>query len=198
MLTNNYYAMFKTAMMPYMSMGANATDYKGYKRTLYTTAYGSNVLRCDPIGGIVFAVETTTIGSNAPYPLTAKIDAIADDDYSNLRFGSGMTPPTLNDYKLESMITKNMTVVSAATEEAKIVDDTVTRTCSYILKNTGSVDVVIGEVGMFHTSYYSSNSTKTRFLIDRTVLDEPITIAPGGTGTVVYTLTFKCPTPPSE
>lgn len=101
-------------------------------------------------------------------------------------FGSGSTPPTEDDYTLEAPISSGLS--SVQTSLAECVD------CSYIeraaiVKNTSAADITIREIGFFGVTVADGNSDSTNwlFLIDRTVLDEPITIPPGE----VRTLTVR-------
>lgn len=101
-------------------------------------------------------------------------------------FGSGVTPPTANDYCLENMIT---TISGSGSRVFSDNDDSVTVTYTYTLSNTGSSDVTISEVGI------QISVTNTGYvLVKRTLLDSPITILAGGVGQVTYTISMNYPT----
>lgn len=60
------------------------------------------------------------------------------------------------------------------------------------MKNTSSADVTIREIGYY--ACYDGNTKNSRVLLDRTLLDTPVTIPAGSIGQVVYTITFNYPT----
>lgn len=110
-------------------------------------------------------------------------------------FGTGTTAPALDDYCLSGdLITTFAYTVASFTVDA---DDTgVTITALYTLTNTGDDAFTIGEVGLIASTYDNSNykSANYKCLLERTVLDTPVTIAAGGVGQVTYTLKMNYPT----
>ena len=109
--------------------------------------------------------------------------------------GSGDTPPTENDYSLEQIITTGLTSVSFTVISAQGLDDSgnIQHVITAVLRNTSSEDIVIREVGTqvrCYSSYPngSGNNASHYFLIDRTLLDNPVTIAPNDTGMIQYTI----------
>lgn len=116
-------------------------------------------------------------------------------------FGTGTTAPTMDDYKLESPISSGLTasfIASATT----IADGVCTRKYIYTLTNGTTNDITISEIGAFSYAHYAttaangdttSNSGST-FMLDHTLLDEPVTIPAGGVGQVTYTITMDYPT----
>lgn len=101
-------------------------------------------------------------------------------------FGSGATPPTVNDYFLENMIT---TISGSGTRVFSDNGDSVTVTYTYSLSNTGSSDVTISELGI-----QISISNTGIVLVNRILLDSPVTIPAGGLGQVVFTTRLDYPT----
>ena len=102
-------------------------------------------------------------------------------------FGDGDTPPTLGDYKLSGNI---ITALSAVANVARSIENGVAKAIAvYTLTNNSNADVTIREIGAI-TCY----NTSSGYLVDRTVLDAPVTIPAGGIGQVVYTITFNYPT----
>ena len=127
------------------------------------------------------------------YNLAEALKSI-DTDYTGkgVRFGTGNTPATLDDYKLSGDI---ITTLSGNCAISNGVDaDGAYVTALYTLTNTGNSDVTVAEVGTFVYINRTSTSTKAYPMIDRTVLDTPVTIPAGGIGQVVYTITFNYPT----
>ena len=102
--------------------------------------------------------------------------------------GAGTTPPSIDDYKLEKMITSGLSCVLATTMDAdKDVVYTITAT------NITDADIVVGEVGIIVKGYRTASNNPVIVLAERTVLDSPITIAAGGVGVIIYTLKQHIP-----
>ena len=57
-------------------------------------------------------------------------------------------------------------------------------------QNITSDNIVVKEIGTFWQVMYSGSSTTKLFLIERTVLDEPVTLEPNGTITVAFDQTY--------
>lgn len=103
-------------------------------------------------------------------------------------FGTGTTPPTIDDYCLSGDIVSTFSYSSSV---KKSVDNGgVTYTATYTLTNTSDEDITIGEVAMICSirSTYGWD-----MLLERTVLDEPLTIPAGGIGQVTYTVRQNLP-----
>lgn len=111
--------------------------------------------------------------------------------FAGVYFGTGTTPPTMDDYKLAGdVFTTHSTVASVTT----VHEDTLsTVTALYNVCNTGTADVTIGEIGLVSTIYQGSSGLGY-MMIERTVLDEPVTIPAGGVGQVTYTIRMNYPT----
>lgn len=105
--------------------------------------------------------------------------------------GTGTTPPTLNDYWVSGELVTN--VSASFSTSMDIGEDYMTAKVIITITNTGDSNITIGEVGLVRECYYKSNSTRM-CLMERTVLDEPVTIAVGGVGQVVYKLKLNHPT----
>lgn len=131
------------------------------------------------------------------YPgIVSQTTNAGSDDYgtSNLVVGSGTTPVTASDYKIESEITSLSFV--ACTYEYDTESGTVTRRKT--MTNTSSETITISEIGLVGFVGVASNATTTSasespYLGYREVLESPITVAPGETFTVTVTLQFPLP-----
>lgn len=120
-----------------------------------------------------------------------------ENNGNGLFFGSGSTPATKADYKLESPITSGLRI----TNPYNLVwsDDgngKHTAIADLIVRNTSEAEINIHEIGIFTPlSQTSSDSvsgcTFNNVLMERTVLDEPVTIAPGESKLVTYKITFN-------
>lgn len=108
-----------------------------------------------------------------------------------VRFGDGDTPPTRDDYKLSGNVITGFTSTYAKTV-SKQDENGFTVTALHTITNNNSNEITIREVGKFSRTQYASGSY-TQYLLDRTVLDTPVTIPAGGIGQVEYTITFNYP-----
>lgn len=113
------------------------------------------------------------------------------DTYPGVLFGNGDTPVSFNDYCLSGSIvpvTNVSCVPSPATSESYAEN-----TYIYTITNTSSAEMVIKEVGLL-AAMVTNESNYQYGLIERTVLDNPVTIPAGSVGMVKYTLRFNFPT----
>lgn len=108
---------------------------------------------------------------------------------SGVYFGAGTTPAAKTDYKLESIIESGLTIsrVNDA-PQLDVVGGKYVYSASYVVKNTGTENIVIGEIG-----YYGRLVGTYSFaaLMERTVLDTPLTIRPGESKLITYKITFN-------
>ena len=105
-----------------------------------------------------------------------------------LMLGTGTTAPTADDYSLESPITTNLSCDSVSVSRTSL-----TKTYTATFTNSGSSDITVTEVGFIVYIYYiqsNSDEKSDSFLMDRTVLETPITIPAGESRTVTYELSF--------
>ena len=112
-------------------------------------------------------------------------------EFTKVMFGTGDTPPTINDYNLSGYFITGLVATQVTTN--LINSDSLSISTLYTLTNTSAEAVTIKEVGLGQSFCYSGNS-KNSCLVDRTVLDTPVTIPAGGVGQVEYTITFNYPT----
>lgn len=110
--------------------------------------------------------------------------------YPGVYFGTGSTPASKADYTLESPITSGLSISSGTRLYADEGNGVHSYHATFVVKNTGSAEINISEIGLF-SSVNSSTSKFYCVLMERTVLDAPITIAPGETKLVTYKLTFN-------
>ena len=169
MFTNNYItfqnSIFNGNTSPKMKdeNGSNQTAYLYLQNSLPDIAVGRNVINPSLYG-------------------------------SGLRFGSGSTPATKEDYCLASPITSGLAFSKGSLLWDKNTPGKYIAKASHVLTNTSEVEINIYEVGLFCTCYAStslSSPVTYSALFERTVLPEPITIAPGEAKLVTYKLTFN-------
>lgn len=137
-----------------------------------------------------------SVGYYASYPervynalVVRETDVVFNSGAAGIVLGSGNTPPTIDDYCLESMITSGLspkTIIS--NDENGDLKYTITMT------NTSQNPITIGEVGIMSKVYTGANTnTSNIVLMERTVLEEPITIPANGVGVVTYITGFAVP-----
>ena len=129
-----------------------------------------------------------TVGS-APTPATLQVATTISNP--GIFIGSGSTPPTENDYKLENMITSGFT--GAVTYSHHMNEGVHSLVYDITITNTSDSPITISEVGYAVTvacasSIGSTSTSNATILYDRTVLPTPVTIAAGDFESIRYTL----------
>lgn len=102
-------------------------------------------------------------------------------------FGNGTTPATVNDYKLESEITTGISVAHPSAVTTEQTDSYILWTATFGV--SASVETTISEIGLFANVYTSSGSFYA--LVDRAVLETPITIPARQSKQITYTIRFN-------
>lgn len=111
---------------------------------------------------------------------------------SGVRIGSGDTPATADDYTLESVIASGCSVVNQSATTVTKEGDNVSAYATSTISNTGTTALSISEIGLF--SSIPVDGVGRPFLLDRTVLESPITINPGEAKSITYTIRMNYPT----
>ena len=145
------------------------------------------------------APEILKIATNADSPCNASLHKVRTSyhTYGGVVFGTGTTPPTKDDYCLSGTLLTNFSYSAGVTTTPDA--NGVTIKAIYTITNIGSADMTIGEIGLMGNIYSSGNTSANQSddrkgFIERTVLDEPVTIQAGGVGTVTYTIRMNDPT----
>ena len=159
MLTKNFYALMRTAL------GKTSSTVTSIENTTVTVPMNS---------GNWYGVFSAMNGY-----------AASGDQY--VRFGSGTTPATVNDYKLESQIDSGITVANPSKVTTEQTDSYILWTVTFGV--VASVETTISEIGLISKAYTPSGVANT--LVDRTVLDTPITIPAGQSKQITYTIRFN-------
>lgn len=174
MFTNNY---IEWQLLNFMADKTNSsfTDSTGASFNVYRWFSSGSV---DPI-------KSMSPASLMNYPVCNSVAG------GGLYFGSGVTPATKQDYALESVITSGLTFPSQGISViGKEADEQYAVIVTHSVRNISESAITIGEVGLFGSGYASASS-HYYFLLERTVLSEPITIPAGGTKLVTYKITFN-------
>ena len=121
---------------------------------------------------------------------------LSSNSYAGIYIGSGNTAASEDDYTLETPINSG---VSATSNVSQVFDSENLRYIQRVeltISNSGSEDVTVNEIGYFATQYYASavgedaSNSSALFLIDRTVLDNPVIIPAGEASIVRYDFAF--------
>ena len=107
-------------------------------------------------------------------------------------FGTGDTPASLDDYKLAGDMIQNIAASIHKTYSYSEAQPNLK--ALYTITNNNEAAITIKEVALNVQYTYNSNGSTSGCVIDRTVLDTPVTIPAGGVGQVEYTFTFNLPT----
>lgn len=153
---------------------------KGYAGQLYSTDIGSWMGK-----GKCQALPTTKESTYANY------------DYGQgTYFGRGSTAPTKSDYTLEDPITEGLVVTNPSSLTLKDEGNgTWAISADFIVRNSTEEAITIREMGVFtpigctnSTSF--SSATIAYALMDRTVLETPVTVEPDEARLITYTIRF--------
>ena len=127
----------------------------------------------------------TISGTRAPFAVM-NIWAIQYNTYG-VSFGTGTTPATMSDYRLENMLGETQINVSVQSAVSYSRADTYDEySATFGITNKTAEAITISEVGlttMPNSSYYA--------LVDHTVLETPITIPAGQSKQITYTIRFN-------
>lgn len=179
MLLKNYYM----AISACMEGGGSSTENK------VTSYSGGKVKISNFTDGVRYL--TPTKSDYAYFASITRMSTAIGNSYPGIIIGTGDTAPTIDDYCLSgdliSTFASSVTTSFAADENGS----TLTALCT--ITNSGSKSFTIREVGLYGKANGSSVATDA-CLIERTVLDAPLTIEPGGVGQLTYTIKLNYPT----
>ena len=158
-----------------------------------TTTKNTNYSNFNTIQGKAYAPfnASTTLTLNTNQTTGSSIV----DNKTYICFGTGTTPVTENDYKLEAQITSGLSLVTAETsitnniylndDKTEMTRVAIVRAC---VKNTTGDSLTIGEIGFLQTP---RNTTSGAVMIHREVFENPVIIEAGAVATFEFTFTFK-------
>ena len=107
--------------------------------------------------------------------------------------GDGTAEPSADDYKMSgSLITKFSSTAIVTKEDSA---DGCVLTALYTITNTGSEDITISEIGLTACGNGNPHIGTYMALIERTLLETPVTIPPSSVGQITYTIEVKHPVP---
>jgi hypothetical protein len=129
--------------------------------------------------------------TSSAFPANSNVYFTTSTSSSGIILGSGTTAPTENDYRLESQFTSSM---SASVQSTLMLDenDNPETIFTITVTNQKNTAVTVAEVGLVESlsasRSFNSSPSYFAFLLDRTVLDTPVTIPAGGYAVIEYTI----------
>lgn len=166
-----------TKLTAFIFGGKTAWDIGGMKPSTTTGSGGSRFLLIRDIEAsapITSNYYSDTGGSGYP-----------GIKYQGIAFGSGTTPPTINDIKLENFINSGLSY-GAANIDSTSVQGVITY--SQVVTNTSTEDITINEVALFTKDGAVVDNATTIFT--RSVI-EPLILKPNDTKVVVLKIDFR-------
>ena len=109
-------------------------------------------------------------------------------------FGDGNAAVTINDHCLSGNVIPLLSANVAVSKTNEVSDSGLIVKAKYTITNVASTDITIREVGLMEGYRYYNGGSEAAILVERTVLDTPVTIPAGGIGQVEYTITSNYPT----
>lgn len=161
---------------------------------------GVGCLRCRDVNGNPRFLTGNFTSSGFPYSTEKTFTSNASA--AGISIGTGTAPESEDDYNLEHTITSGVNVTLTGTSYGAESPWFPFVKYDLTITNTGANPLVVTELGYKQTLKTSkligsSAAENTVLLLDRCVLDTPVTIAPGDAGIVTYRLqTNPVPTPP--
>lgn len=132
------------------------------------------------------------IGSNTTNNIGIPTIYALKNEYtgSGVVLGTGNAEPSTNDYCLSGALVTTYTYTASVTKT--MTDDGYKLSAIYTITNAGSAAITIGEIGIFCSNGFMSD-TAYPVLYERTALEAPVTIEPGGIGQVTYEIDLNAP-----
>lgn len=166
MLTNNFYHLMRSYLSGNQLTAGPRTISNTEGRFSYTDSNAYYAFRG-------FYNDTKNVITTAAYNAN-----------HGMAFGTGTVPPTLEDYWLSGDVITTLQIVACVITSD--INNAVQMKNEVTVKNTSNTEtVVINEMGIIGKFYYGSSGVAC--LVDRTVLDAPLTLAPGEQGVITYT-----------
>lgn len=169
---------------------------KNWYRALYATMTGATVKYVNVNGEektvlpSSYFFEMWAQGTNAQRPTMYYIQK-ALSSVGGVILGTGTTPPTIDDYSLSGDIVTGFTYNSTVSATAD--DDVVTLTATYAIINGEDKEITIGEIALMCCLGSTKSGETYSGIIERTVLDSPVTIPAGGIGKIEYSIKMIVP-----
>lgn len=146
-------------------------------------------------------VAGPNLATNNSFYYISSITATGSSSSTGVAFGSSDTAPTENDYTITPIAGLEVSSPgSVFTTTYDSVNNKFYTYYNYTVTNNNAEAVTIKEIGKFNVFYKStavgtlcgsSSSDKMSVLIDRVVLDDPVTIPAGESAVVRYSVSYS-------
>lgn len=176
------------------------------------TRSAKNLMACVPLasGAYCSLLQVTGVDgvpyflsqnfNNSCYPNSRSEQFTSSATASGISLGTDDTPATEDDYNLGNTITAGISM-AVSSKAATFVNGQPALKYTLTVTNTGAEAVTVREVGtkqnvqcdIYPGHITTSPSTTHVVLIDRTVLDAPVTIQPGDAAVIEYSLIASPP-----
>ena len=194
MFTKNYYKLLGRCFAGAGGTSLDSSDLAAYNSEI---TFGKGYINSAEsyIAKLQTLMNTCKLKSKSSY----NSYFTSESDAKGVIFGNGNTAPTINDHALagDHLTTATITPSFSYTRDT----DGITSICQYTILNNGTDAFTVSEVGLAipwygkKTTDNSSSSGKYYpVLIERSLLDTPVTIPAGGVGVVTYTIRMDYPT----
>ena len=136
---------------------------------------------------------TNTVTLSSDYPPFKVMNTWAKSiTATGVSFGTGTTPATASDYVLESILDdKKINVSTPSSISFSRYDTYEEYTVTFGITNKTADAIAISEIGLTAMPYSPYNGNNVFALVDRTVLETPITIPAGQSKQITYTIRFN-------
>ena len=170
MFTRNWYKAMSTEISRVNDTFQSVT---GTTQTLSVSAYLFNIMLNE---------------DNRYTPSIYKVRTALDSG-GGVIFGTGNAIPTIDDTALSGDLVSGFSYNSHVS--AKRDADGVTITALYTVINNNAEAITISEVALIANLYNNNTQAMYKGLLDRTVLDTPVTIPAGQSKQITYTIRFN-------
>ena len=168
MLTKNFYQVLNTALL---NKTAKVTTAAGAEKTFN---------RADVITNNAWNLFNAMVYRSSN----------SQESFPGVFFGTDATPATASDHDLGSIIlSSDMSVIVPTEVSFNVTNEYQEYTATYGVRNKTAEAISISEIGLFAGA--GSSNSMSRYLVDRTVLAEPITIPAGQSKQITYTIRFN-------
>lgn len=186
MFTNNYIKLQKRLFSEY---NHSFSFVNAFGETKTCQSYGPD--QYSGLGVSMKVARCNELTSSGTYSVMNKVYGVY--------FGSGATPATMGDYALDSLITSGLTITNpSALAFNDCGNGKYEVAADYVVRNATDAEIVIREVGAFSllyvdSSYWGGGSDRNwgLALMERTVLETPVTIPAGEARLIEYKVTFN-------
>lgn len=189
MFTNNYIA-YRAMMFCHATYSSTNYPYRLSLYDTYGTERGHN-------SSYKIDLQYSVYGDIGYWLTRAKCTTFPEGEKSSntgtggVFFGSGSTPASKDDFRLESPITSGLSIVNQDDLTVTNIDGGKYEiSAQYIVTNNTEAEINIYEIGVVSACGSETNKFYP-FLMERTVLSVPIVIAPGEVKVVTYKITFN-------